>query len=241
LRRLLLVAGQEFGICKIDFNAILSLRLEKSFGIWSRECIQGYTSAETGMDRFIAWNKGEFTEHAAALAERDTPSSRVLVTLTVAAIDVDSSGYQLVWQDGKLVGFVTSCGDGHTISQSLAMAKVDLRGRRSGDATDPAHRRARGDGRGDRPLTSRPEENRDALLTPMTPHYSALSLLKDGLTGQKGWAKAWESPEPKPRYDMVIVDGGGHGLCPRHRHRLALGRPLRRAAVRPAGCRSLPR
>ena len=47
----------------------------------------------------------------------------------------------------------------------------------------------------------------------MTRHYSALSLLKEGLAGQKGWAKAWESPEPKPRYDMVIVGGGGHGLA----------------------------
>ena len=47
----------------------------------------------------------------------------------------------------------------------------------------------------------------------MTRHYSALSLLKEGLTGQKGWAKAWDSPGPKPRYDMVIVGGGGHGLA----------------------------
>ena len=47
----------------------------------------------------------------------------------------------------------------------------------------------------------------------MTRHYSALSLLKEGLTGQKGWVKAWESPQPKPRYDMVIVGGGGHGLA----------------------------
>ena len=39
----------------------------------------------------------------------------------------------------------------------------------------------------------------------MTRHYSALSLLKEGLTGQKGWVKAWESPQPKPRYDMVIL------------------------------------
>jgi len=47
----------------------------------------------------------------------------------------------------------------------------------------------------------------------MTRHYSAFSLLKEGLASQKGWMKAWESPEPKPRYDMVIVGGGGHGLA----------------------------
>jgi glycine cleavage system aminomethyltransferase T len=69
LRRLLLAAGQEFGIREIGFNAVLSLRLEKSFGIWSREFTQGYTPGETGMDRFIDWDKDDFTGRAAALAE----------------------------------------------------------------------------------------------------------------------------------------------------------------------------
>ena len=125
LRRLLLAAGQEFGLREIGFNAVLSLRLEKSFGIWSREFTQGYTPGETGMDRFIAWDKGDFTGRAAALAERDNPSARVLVTLKVAATDADASGYEPVWQNGRLVGFVTSGGYGHTVGQSLAMAMVD--------------------------------------------------------------------------------------------------------------------
>jgi len=42
--------------------------------------------------------------------------------------------------------------------------------------------------------------------------YSALSLLTNGLTGNKGWGQAWRKPEPKSAYDAVIV-GGGHGLA----------------------------
>ena len=57
---------REFG-----FNALLSLRLEKSFGIWSAEFTQGYTPAATGMDRWIAWDKPEFIGREAAIAERD--------------------------------------------------------------------------------------------------------------------------------------------------------------------------
>src|SRR5690606_8581075 len=38
-------------------------------------------------------------------------------------------------------------------------------------------------------------------------------LVKEGLRGQKGWVPAWTSPRPKPRYDVVIVGGGGHGLA----------------------------
>ena len=47
----------------------------------------------------------------------------------------------------------------------------------------------------------------------MTRRYSALSLFREGLAGQKGWQKAWESPEPKSRYDLLIIGGGGHGLA----------------------------
>ena len=47
----------------------------------------------------------------------------------------------------------------------------------------------------------------------MTRHYSALSLFKEGLTNQQGWEPAWRSPEPRPRYDMIVIGGGGHGLA----------------------------
>src|SRR6478609_9077423 len=42
--------------------------------------------------------------------------------------------------------------------------------------------------------------------------YSAFSLLKQGLTGNRGWGQAWRKPEPKPSYDVIII-GGGHGLA----------------------------
>jgi methylglutamate dehydrogenase subunit A len=42
--------------------------------------------------------------------------------------------------------------------------------------------------------------------------YSALALLKNGLTGNRGWTPAWRKPDPKSAYDVVIV-GGGHGLA----------------------------
>lgn len=125
LRRILLQAGAGQGIREIGFSALLSLRLEKSFGIWSAEFTQGYTAGMTGMDRFIAWDKGDFIGRAAALAERDRPSAKILVTLKVEATNADASGYEPIWKDGRLVGFITSGGYGHTTGQSLAMAMVD--------------------------------------------------------------------------------------------------------------------
>jgi sarcosine oxidase subunit beta len=43
--------------------------------------------------------------------------------------------------------------------------------------------------------------------------YSAFSLLKNALSGNRDWKPVWRKPEPKSGYDVVIVGGGGHGLA----------------------------
>ena len=42
--------------------------------------------------------------------------------------------------------------------------------------------------------------------------YSGLRVIKEALTGHKGWKPAWRNPEPKAAYDIIIIGGGGHGL-----------------------------
>ncbi|MDG1415804.1 MAG: aminomethyltransferase family protein, partial [Alphaproteobacteria bacterium] len=126
LREELLAAGADLGIKEIGFNAMLSLRLEKSFGIWNAEFTQGYTLEQTGMDRWIDWDKPDFIGREAAVAERDgNGPQQTIVTLEIDAQDADASGFEPVWKDGALVGFVTSGGYGHTVGKSLAMAMID--------------------------------------------------------------------------------------------------------------------
>lgn len=125
LRKAILKAGADLGLRDVGFASVLSLRLEKSFGIWSREFTQGYTPAQTGLDRFIDFGKPDFVGRAAALAERLSPPQSLLVTLEVDATDADATGYEPIWQDGERVGYVTSGGYGHTLGRSLALAMVD--------------------------------------------------------------------------------------------------------------------
>ena len=43
--------------------------------------------------------------------------------------------------------------------------------------------------------------------------YSAYSLLRHGLSRHAHWPRAWRDAAPRPRYDAVVVGGGGHGLA----------------------------
>jgi len=47
----------------------------------------------------------------------------------------------------------------------------------------------------------------------MVQRYSAFSLVKNALSGNQKWQRAWRDPEPKPHYDAIVVGGGGHGLA----------------------------
>jgi len=43
--------------------------------------------------------------------------------------------------------------------------------------------------------------------------YSVFAIVREALRWHQGWERAWVSPEPRARYDAVIVGAGGHGLA----------------------------
>ena len=114
-------AGEDLGLRAFGMRAMMSLRLEKSFGAWMREYKPDYTPAETGLDRFIDFRKNDFIGRDAAMRERDAPPSRRLCTFVVDADDADVWADEPVWRDGKVVGFVTSGGFAHNQKKSVAL------------------------------------------------------------------------------------------------------------------------
>ncbi len=43
--------------------------------------------------------------------------------------------------------------------------------------------------------------------------YSAFAIAREAFREHKGWTRAWSSPEPKRKYDVIIIGAGGHGLA----------------------------
>jgi dimethylglycine dehydrogenase len=117
--------GRDLGVRLAGMYAVNSLRLEKSFGIWSREFSRDYTPAMARLERFLAYDKPSFIGRDAALRKRGSEPSIKLVTLAIETTDADASGYEPIYRGDRYVGFVTSGGYGHTVGTSLAMGYVD--------------------------------------------------------------------------------------------------------------------
>jgi heterotetrameric sarcosine oxidase beta subunit len=43
--------------------------------------------------------------------------------------------------------------------------------------------------------------------------YSLFNLAREALRGHRHWQPVWRDAAPRPRYDVIIVGGGGHGLA----------------------------
>jgi dimethylglycine dehydrogenase len=108
----------------VGMYAINSLRLEKSFGIWSREFSRDYSPRMAGLHRFIDYRKSCFIGREPALLELDSVPSKRLVTMTIETDDADAAGYEPIYRGDQLVGYVTSGGYGHCVGASIAMGYV---------------------------------------------------------------------------------------------------------------------
>ena len=117
-------AGERLGLVHFGGRALSSLRLEKNYGSFNRDFRPDYTPGQTGLDRFVAFNKGDFVGRAAALAEQQNGAKRRFVVMEVDALDADVVGYESIMKDGKAVGYVTSGAYGHCIDRSLAAGFV---------------------------------------------------------------------------------------------------------------------
>ncbi len=124
-------AGDDLGLADAGYHAIESLRLEKGYRAFGRDLTPDLTPVEAGLMFATALaGKGgsdkDFLGRASLSAHRDTlradgPRRRV-VSFVVHDPDPMVWGGELVLQDGKPAGQVTSAAYGATVGASVGLA-----------------------------------------------------------------------------------------------------------------------
>lgn len=122
---LILEKGAAFGIRLFGLRALNALRVEKSFGSWSREFRPLYGPLEAGLGRFVALGKpADFIGKAAATREKAEGGQLRLRTFLLETRDADVIGDEPIYFDGAVRGWVTSGGYAHASGVSVALGYV---------------------------------------------------------------------------------------------------------------------
>ncbi len=134
---LLKVAG-EFGAGPVGSRALMSLRLEKGYGSWSREYSPEYWPQEVGLDRLCKVDKEFLNKDAAVVAMSETARENIVILHLneedVRMSNADATGGEPIFKDGVGIGRVTSGAYGYSVGKSLAIGFI--KGAKPGDEVD---------------------------------------------------------------------------------------------------------
>jgi dimethylglycine dehydrogenase len=134
LYRALLTAGQAHGAGPVGSRALMSLRVEKGYGSWSREYSPEYWPQETTLDRLIKMDKGPFLNREAYSAIAGNAPRDHLVQFSIDVKEADATGGEPVFlPDGTPAGHVTSGAYGYSVGHSLALGYVKSNLAKPGD------------------------------------------------------------------------------------------------------------
>ena len=121
----LMEAGKDLGLKPYGIRAMNSLRVEKSYKLVGTELSIEYSPYESGLDRFIHPNKGNFIGLEALNKWREKGFQNKLVTLEVSNVtDADVLGNNPIYQNGKVVGRATGGDFGFRLNKSIALGMV---------------------------------------------------------------------------------------------------------------------
>jgi len=121
----LIEAGKDLGLKPFGIRAMNSLRLEKSYKLVGTEMSIEYSPYESGLDRFIHPNKGNFIGLEALNKWREKGFENKLVTLEVHnTTDADVLGNNPIYHNDQVVGRATGGEYGFRLDKSMALAMI---------------------------------------------------------------------------------------------------------------------
>ena len=119
-------AGKDLGFCWYGARALLSMRLEKQWGVWTLDYRPDFTAAESGLDAFIDWNK-DFIGKEPAEREHQEGIKQKLITLTIESGEIDVSNDEAILKNEKPIGYISSGGYAHYVKKSVALGYVPIK------------------------------------------------------------------------------------------------------------------
>ena len=123
---LLFEHGSKLSLKPFGIRAMDSLRIEKSYRLPGRELSIEYAALESGLDRFVAENKGHFHGRNGLAEWKSRGFLYGFATLEVHGVtDADALGNNPIYLDGRVIGRATSGGYGHRIQKSLVLAMIN--------------------------------------------------------------------------------------------------------------------
>ena len=123
---LLFEHGSKLSLKPFGIRAMDSLRIEKSYRLPGRELSIEYAALESGLDRFVAENKGDFHGRNGLAEWKSRGFLYGFATLEVHGVtDADALGNNPIYLDGRVIGRATSGGYGHRIQKSLVLAMIN--------------------------------------------------------------------------------------------------------------------
>ncbi|MDB4597868.1 FAD-dependent oxidoreductase [Candidatus Pseudothioglobus singularis] len=117
-------AGADLNLKWFGGRALMSMRLEKSWGAWTMDFRPDFTIMESGLDYFVDWDK-DFIGKKAALIEKMKGPTKKLSVIQIET-ETDVSGDEAVMHNGECVSYITSGGYGHSVQRSLAMTYLPV-------------------------------------------------------------------------------------------------------------------
>jgi glycine cleavage system aminomethyltransferase T len=116
-------AGRPAGLVAGGYRAIDALRLEKGYRVWSSDITPDENPFEAGLGFAVALEKSiPSMAHDALVAAKDTgPTKRLRCLVLDDPLDV-CLGNEPVRIDGRIVGRITSGGQGFAVEKSIAYA-----------------------------------------------------------------------------------------------------------------------
>lgn len=127
-------AGKNFGLKHAGLKALASLRMEKGYRDYGHDIDNTDNAFETGLGFAVDLNKPSFIGKAEAVKQKANPLTRRLVQVFVKDPEPLLYHAEVLYRNGKMIGYIRAGSYGHTLGGAVGLAMVE-----AGEPINPAY------------------------------------------------------------------------------------------------------